>query len=951
MFCCRTNIANSMNEQQQLTFKLGLTNVPSDILCDDEALEESLGMTFENGEHKPIQKPVLFATIDPSGLPGVVSVNADLLYVHRLANQERYIVCVDGKIAYGVKEDVTVDNTTQPYIVIKGWLWNVLDGDKEPDGENTNTNSLVYTSSTNVTSVGKTLIINNDDGINYYLWKNEYTVTNSPNSWQHRMYSFLGNRIPEPKVEFRMVGATSYDDFTTSDTYCAKEKCPIVGLDTIDDHYWTFKPDGHEDWKNAVVGLYNKTKKSLWQKKLFFGSFCVRAVLKLYDDTYYMPTNPVLMLSTFDAECLVNIDAEASEAEMVLYGHELQYKIQQDYTQWNDIVKDITLFVTKENEMYDTQKDALIDRITHYGNHSLVTGWDVEVEPEKYKLLYNYHISQDKLYGTPWPLSPYVYSKTYYIVLERNPLSDMKKLIEDGVFYRLCDIGLTPNSSWQGTIQKIDSHQLENITTYDQLESDDYHAHCNLFPKQMFVYNKRLNLTGVSRDFFEGFDKFLPYSMDTSESSPTNHYYDCFVTISTDTCDYVIKHTIYTQDKQGIFFYYPDARAKHVVIKRTYNPFTIVLDADLKEHPSLNGAYYFFGIDLKATYDLPASAEDTDPHDGHMIGAYLDLPTVPAGTVAPEPTEGHPKELLPSSIITSEVNNPFEFLAHGYNDVGQGEVIGLSSNTKALSQGQHGQHPLLVFTTEGIWALSVNNEGLYNTSDPMSREVALQSNPCLTQTDSLVFFASKKGLMVCDGSSVTCVSEQLRGVNTFLEDAFIAYDYAHSLLWIVKKTYSSTVQPCYVYNLKTGTFSRYQHTQPKFKSMCNIYPDTLLCEANPNNPNRLFSLMNIPQEDSDATTDYSGELMSRPIKFGNGMALKSLRDLKVIRHLNSNAGTELILKASNDLTPSSWRTLKSFRGVPYKYFKIGLKFSNMKATDRFSGVIAITQERRTNKLR
>ena len=250
---------DSMNEkQQQLTFDKGIANVPSDAICSDNALGESLGMTYENGEHKPIQKPVLFATItdiDSHILPGVVDTDANLLYVHRLANQERYIVCVDGKIAYGVKEQRTVGTVTQDVIAIKGWLWNVLDGDKVADA--TNNNALVYTSSTNVTSVGKTLIINNDDGINYYLWKNEYTVTNSPNRWEHRMYSFLGNRIPEPKVEFRMVGSTSYNDFTTSDTYCAKEKCPIVGLDTIDDHYWTFEPDGHEDWKNAVVGLYN----------------------------------------------------------------------------------------------------------------------------------------------------------------------------------------------------------------------------------------------------------------------------------------------------------------------------------------------------------------------------------------------------------------------------------------------------------------------------------------------------------------------------------------------------------------------------------------------------------------------------------------------------------------------------------------------------------------------
>ena len=47
-----------MNEkQQQLTFDKGITNVPSDILCSDNALEESVGMIYDNGEHRVIQKP------------------------------------------------------------------------------------------------------------------------------------------------------------------------------------------------------------------------------------------------------------------------------------------------------------------------------------------------------------------------------------------------------------------------------------------------------------------------------------------------------------------------------------------------------------------------------------------------------------------------------------------------------------------------------------------------------------------------------------------------------------------------------------------------------------------------------------------------------------------------------------------------------------------------------
>jgi hypothetical protein len=249
----------------------------------------------------------------------------------------------------------------------------------------------------------------------------------------------------------------------------------------------------------------------------------------------------------------------------------------------------------------------------------------------------------------------------------------------------------------------------------------------------------------------------------------------------------------------------------------------------------------------------------------------------------------------------------------------------------------------------------------------MSREVALESNPCLTQTDSLVFFASKKGLMVCDGSSVTCVSEQLRGLNTFLEDAFIAYDYAHSMLWIVKNyNAQGASQPCYVYNLKTGTFSRYIQTQSQFRSMCNIYPNTLLCNLD----NTLYSLMDIPQEDIDGN-QYNGVIETRPMKLENALALKSIMQVRHICQFSPYTVTEthedpethenvettetqcgtmtLRIFASNNL--DNWVELHSLRGTPWKYYRFHFDFANMKATDRFAGTMLITQERRTNKLR
>jgi hypothetical protein len=58
---------------------------------------------------------------------------------------------------------------------------------------------------------------------------------------------------------------------------------------------------------------------------------------------------------------------------------------------------------------------------------------------------------------------------------------------------------------------------------------------------------------------------------------------------------------------------------------------------------------------------------------------------------------------------------------------------------------------------------------------------------------------------------------------------------------------------------------------------------------------------------------------------------------------------ELKIYGSNNLR--NWREVNSLTGVPWKYYRFKIVFEDMKATDRFSGTVLVTQERRTNKLR
>ena len=149
---------------------------------------------------------------------------------------------------------------------------------------------------------------------------------------------------------------------------------------------------------------------------------------------------------------------------------------------------------------------------------------------------------------------------------------------------------------------------------------------------------------------------------------------------------------------------------------------------------------------------------------------------------------------------------------------------------------------MLVFSDEGIWALSVASTGYYDSIHPMSREVC-NNTSSITQTDGAVFFSSEKGLMVVVGNQVKCVSEQLNGreidgsalgeismgnFHDYLKGSFIAYDYRDSLLWIFNPGITNN-HYCYIYSIKSGTFGKYYFGKLEvINNVVNFYPDYLL---------------------------------------------------------------------------------------------------------------------------
>lgn len=904
-----------MNEkQQQLIFDKGITNIPSDNLCSDNTLEECIGMVHENGEHHVIQRPVESINGLPSGA---------LIFIHNFNDEKRYII---------------VKSSVSSQVWYYSFEWGIsVNGTYTKKGEfSLWSGGASFTPK--VTAVGKTLIITDYGGMHYYLWGYNDGPT----------YTDLGE-LPEPKVEFWLESDTNEPYYSTTEDY-VKANLDYTVISSQDTHdimtYSSTVTDpmnvriyvtedlgrSQKTFNDCVIGLYSRNKLLVKRKKGFSGPFFVRWALEMRDGTYYHISQPILMVPFRKTNTFSRFDAGTHDLIMLTKLCHLKYSITSNgLEKFGDVVKGITVFVTDDVELYDTLADQSIYELesTDDNNYNIFDG------------IYRLSSNDISDYRATAVAHRRVGVITTVDVLKRRTynekLSDIKAL---SVFYKLCDIG--SNTSSGDIADKIEKTTLENLTTQDILDHDDYFSRCGLSAGCLFAYNSRLNLGNVRRGFFEGYDNFLPYD---SNSASTYVFY---VKIDTGSERLWIRHEASTKQKQGLYFYYPDTRAKHVTIFKGNN---CVCDADLIEHPGLNGAYYIKGLPnvvTEQTVTLSSSGFQYGP-SGISGGVKM--------------YDNDTKELLSNYIITSEVNNPWVFQTDGYNVVGTGRILALASVTTALSVGQFGDFPVVAFTDTGIWALPIDRDGSLLPAKPKSRDV-LRNTKSVTQTDSAIFFVSQKGLMIFNGEKVACVSEQLNGKDIEFDGEVsptlppfslvdMAYDYRDSLIWMVHSS-----RYAWVYSIRNGSFCKFDFGTrtvppgpgetdptevPNVVSMTvNDYPDNLFKVGN-----TLVSLINRPNINSDVNEDYSARIITRPLKLENGLALKTILQMRHIKDISGSMGVRIF--ASNNL--NEWTELHSLGGIPWKYYRLRYDFSGLKATDTFAGTVLTTQERRSVKLR
>lgn len=897
-----------MKEKAVISYNKGISNSPSDFICEDGMLAECVNMEVKENELIPVQMPVKLS----------VKMNDGelLLKIHNIPNSDvkNYVYTKkDGNNTYlsifHIVNDSRIDYTFSKQIIVEDIR--------------------------SVETLGNTVIVYDKNNVHYFLYSDG-------------SYKYLGNELPKISLSFNLSG-----DYKTQ-----------IGDDQV-------IVQNQRDSKNPyvtedVAGVYTAAISKFISEKAteegkFMYPFFVRYALVLFNGELVRHSAPILMIpSTMIAPQILEYGVTIEDGKITTkfavgsYVADLQYKVNSIDTldDWADIVKGVEIYISRQTVSYDQNyhEDDFIEsfdynRNFYIGKINKIDKFTDEYSPSN--ILSGYRRNR---------ISNIYDSSAVWQSPKRISANDFNEnlISNSSIYYKYTtlSIGNLKSSSDYTTLNTSNGYIVSGVSTIEVENTmvDDYMTNDVLIPSFATVYNGRLNIANIERRLFVG---FAPESMvqpldatvrpDGSTNESSLSYFDAYVYIHTASGDTVIvkKSGNVLMRMAGNFFFYPDTDAyKMVLVDRTSNKHVTL---NMVEHPGLNGAYAFVNLD-------------------ETISFTSGVPSISVSE--------NPKDKMLNKLFTSDVNNPFYFPLAGINTIGNDEILGLSAMTRPISQGQFGQYPLIAFCSDGNYALKVDTNGYYSGISPIQEDVVIGSSKITSLEDSIVI-VTQRGLMLTTGGEITKLATHMDGASfdsttlenaaswneefrlmlessvshesfiTYLYGAKIAYDYSLNRLFIYnpEKTYS------YIYNLDNQSVSKIVFGE-EIKSINSIldYPDTII----QNSDGSLYSLYK--KEDISSKTEHQkGLIITRALKFGSMMDLKSIFR---IRNIHSGFDKESYVKCniygSNDGV--NYYLSASRFGKPYKFYRMVI-YTNLLPKETLSGTIFEFEKRRTNKLR
>lgn len=951
--------------QQSIRYK-GLSLTPDEMAVENGALSLCGNLELHDGALRP---SVVTGTplSQPLTINGAVT---KILYVHETGNY-RHLIAIASSAIY----------------------WFLQDGSL---GSATPIKSFDYEASVlSVNSIGNTLIIVATDGIHYALWVDGG-------------YKYLSQKPPFVEIAFSISddypenytnggietegSVKGFRDAFQQTTYSCndvfdKVKIPFLDILYKDSECLIIKEDKQSDLTQSIYALVNRTNNLIARNGRFYANFFVRYCYRMFDGSMIMHSSPVFIpvqipdsymvlsanalssftnyvIDTSDDFTLQRIDGNNNEfsvhitkAAFIYYPRnvDLNYTIldakREELEEWKDVIKSVDIFITPPISNVDTSKQISSIR---YNRRNYMLG--------KGLLSLTFETSITSNEGTPrigdatvdFPsLSPDAY---------RN------KLKNTSAFYKVCSLKLSDLAICSAKKLPVDKNAVYQVSLQEQMK-DDYKTHNSLFAQGGYVYNHRLNLYGMKEKLFQGFNGYvmlpglyiLKYDDSTDNQKSRYKIQKIVVSLNTTSGTKYVESSdkFFSRQDIDVFMisnlvkFYPDSRAdKMAIFCKDYSDNDVIFVFPLEQCEELNGAMHmgdFTDIFL------------TDNSEQYKVDSF-------------DYTVDDVVELS-NKIYTSESDNAFYFPLNGINTVGIGTIQGIASTTRALSQGQFGQYPLMAFSTDGIWAMEVSSKGTYSSIHPISREVC--SNPkSITQLDQSVLFATNRSISRIAESQVVSMSDVLDGpgfnisgtlgkflnffndtdedsdsVKTikaqmrqlidftsspieFFQRCQVIYDYKNSRIFCLDVTQTSktstadTVALCY--SIKDDAWSTF--LIQNVLTAINSYPHPYI-------QYRDGSVIVLDKGyDYEDPTEYHGIIVTRTLKFDEDNVPDSITGY--IHSLTSGSIPIMWLYGSND--NQNWHYIGRLGGMKssymathsYRYFRIAL-YLKMKSMNQY----------------
>lgn len=438
----------------------------------------------------------------------------------------------------------------------------------------------------------------------------------------------------------------------------------------------------------------------------------------------------------------------------------------------------------------------------------------------------------------------------YYSVKSSDVIE--KEISESYKFYKVYEYDINGNKT-----HAIEDVSIDGLSIQEML-SDDSNTHNTYLGKYSYVYNSMLHIGNISEKLFKGY-KYWNFK-DTNTTVQASIY----TYIQNEQGESIVKSTSQLPyPTMPAFIGYPSYNASKMVIVYERNNATYRKEFKLNRHKYLNYSYFI--------------EKRTTSNNGIKLIHSIDLSKFDVGI--DNIVEVNSSLARPNVLKVSALNNPINYPPNRTYQPSSSEIVGMCANTTALSQGQFGQHPLYVFSKDGIFAMSVGTNGIaYSTQTPVTRDVCINSKSIIG-IDNAVVFASERGLMVIQGSSSTLLSGDIEGylpscindtlinkvinVGGFLTNissvifrdyiagANIGYNYQENELIVSNNNYNYS----YIYNINSGTWG-------KIESKIDMFPNQYsVCTALIGNS--LYNMQNNHRSISKIL------VLTRPIKFGS----------------------------------------------------------------------------------